>query len=153
MSEQMKPVTTWVLVADGARARVYQNNGPGRGLTETQFPAMVGSHEPTRSINADRPGRMQAAPNAPAHAMDHSSDPHREQKRVFAKDVAAFLKQQAQKNAFDRLVLVAPAKTLGDLRDALDGMVVDKVTGEVAKDLTHYNARELPQHLHDVIAL
>lgn len=149
----MKPVTTWVLVADGARARVYQNSGPGRGLTETQFPAMVGSHEPTRSINADRPGRMQAAPGIARHAVDPSADPHREQKRVFAKDVAAFLKLQAQKNAFDRLVLVAPAKTLGDLREALDHMVTDKVTEEVAKDLTHCNARELPQHLQDVIAL
>jgi protein required for attachment to host cells len=149
----MKPLTTWILVADGAHARVYQNAGPGRGLTETSFPEMVGSHEPARSINADRPGRMQAAPGAPAHAMDHSSDPHREQKRVFAKDVAAFLKTQAQKRVYDRLVLVAPPKTLGDLRDAIDDEVAAKVIDEVAKDLTKVGTRELPDHLRNVIAL
>lgn len=152
MSEAMKPITTWIVVADGAHASFYVNKGPGKGIQDTGLPAIVGMHEPTRDINADRPGRMQTV-GAPRHAMDWPSDPHREQKRVFAKDVAAFLKQQALKNAFDRLVLVAPAKTLGDLRDALDPQVTDRVTSELAKDLTHFNARDLSEHLEDVIAV
>ena len=152
MSAPMKPVTTWILVADGARARVYQNKGPGSGLAETRFPEMVGSHEPARDINADRPGRMQG-PSMPRHGIDWSSDPHREQKRAFAKDVAEFLKLQARRNAFDRLVIAAPAKTLGDLREALDPLVAERVTEEVPKDLTQFNVRELPQHLESVINL
>jgi protein required for attachment to host cells len=152
MSETMKAITTWIVVADGAHASFYVNKGPGKGVQEAGFPAIVGMHEPTRDINADRPGRMQTV-GAPRHAFDSPSDPHREQKRVFAKDVAAFLKQQALKNAYDRLVLVAPAKTLGDLRDALDSHVTERVTKEVPKDITHFNARDLSEHLDDVIAV
>jgi protein required for attachment to host cells len=143
----MKGHTTWILVADGARARIYQNQGPGLGLTETRFLEMVGMHEPTRSINADREGRMGQG------AMVHSADPHREQKRVFARDIAEFLESQAQANAFDRLVLVAPPKALGDLREKLNGTASTKIVGEMAKDLTHVEMRELPKHLESVLVL
>ena len=29
----MKPTRTWVLIADGARARILENDGPNHGLT------------------------------------------------------------------------------------------------------------------------
>jgi protein required for attachment to host cells len=144
---------TWILIADGARAKVYQNNGPGTGLRETGLPEMVGSHEPSRDINADRSGRMQSAPGGTMHQMDYSSDPHREQKRVFAKDVADFLMLKERENAFDDLVIVAPAKTLGDLREVLDKSVASHVKMEIAKDLTQFSAQELPKHLSDAVRL
>ena len=28
----MKPTTTWILIADGARARLFANHGPGKGV-------------------------------------------------------------------------------------------------------------------------
>jgi protein required for attachment to host cells len=144
---------TWILIADGARAKVYQNSGPGTGLRETRFPEMVGSHEPSKDINADRAGRMQGAPGGTMHQMDHASDPHREQKRVFAKDIADFLKAQEREKAFDELVIVAPAKTLGDLREVLDKSVASHVRIEVAKDLTQFSVQDLPKHLSDVVRL
>ena len=143
----MKGHTTWILIADGARARVYQNLGPGLGLTETSFPEMVGMHEPTREINADREGR-----NGPG-AMSHSADPHREQKKSFARDVAAFLETQARAHVFDRLVLVAPAKALGDLRNELNGAASERIIGELSKDLTHVHIRDLPKHLEKLVLL
>jgi protein required for attachment to host cells len=85
--------------------------------------------------------------------MDYPSDPHREQKRVFARDVADFLKLQERENAFDDLVIVAPAKTLGDLRDCLDKSVASHVKMEVAKDLTGFPPQDLPKHLSDVVRL
>lgn len=144
---------TWILIADGARAKVYQNNGPGTGLRETRFPEMVGAHEPSKEIYADRPGRMQSAPGGAVHRMDYPSDPHREQKRIFAKDIADFLKLQQREKAFDDLVIVAPAKTLGDLRELLDKSVASHVKIEVAKDLTQFSAQDLHKHLGDVVRL
>jgi protein required for attachment to host cells len=85
--------------------------------------------------------------------MDHASDPHREQKRVFAKDIADFLKAQEREKAFDELVIVAPAKTLGDLREVLDKSVASHVRIEVAKDLTQFSVQDLPKHLSDVVRL
>jgi protein required for attachment to host cells len=146
-------IKTWILIADGARAKVYQNNGPGTGLRETRFPEMLGAHEPSKDINADRPGRMQSAPGGAVHRMDHPADPHRQQKRIFAKDIAEFLKSQERDNAFDELVIVAPAKTLGDLRDVLEKSVASHVKIEIAKDLTQFSMHELPKHLADFVRL
>lgn len=144
---------TWILIADGARAKVYQNLGPGTGLRETDFPEMFASHVPSRDIHADGPGRMQSAPGGVVHRMDYTSDPHREQKRDFAGDIAGFLKLQERENAFDDLIIVAPPKTLGDLRDALDKSVARHVTIEVAQDLTKIPVHELSAHLSDVLKL
>jgi protein required for attachment to host cells len=144
---------TWILIADGARAKVYQNNGPGTGLRETRFPEMLGVNEQPQDINADRAGSNRNSGGGGAHRMNHSSDPQREQKRVFAKDIADFLKIQEQDNAFDELVIVAPAKTLGDLREVLDKSVASHVKMEVAKDLTQFSVQELPKHLEDVVRL
>jgi protein required for attachment to host cells len=96
---------------------------------------------------------MQSAPGGTMHQMDYSSDPHREQKRVFAKDVAEFLKLQERDHAFDELVIVAPAKTLGDLREVLDKSVAAHVKIEIAKDLTQFSAQELPKFLSDSVRL
>ena len=30
----MKPTRTWILIADGARARILENLGPGKGVHE-----------------------------------------------------------------------------------------------------------------------
>jgi protein required for attachment to host cells len=144
---------TWIVIADGARAKVYQNNGPGTGLHEPRFPEMVGAHEPSKDINADCPGRMQSAPGGALHSVDYPSDPHREQKRIFARDVAEFFKLRQREKAFDDLVIVAPAKTLGDLPELLDKSVASHLKIEVAKDLTQFSAQELPKHLEDVVRL
>ncbi|MCK5168087.1 MAG: host attachment protein, partial [Rhodospirillaceae bacterium] len=56
-------------------------------------------------------------------------------------------------NVFDALVLVAPAKTLGELRKKLNPNVKGKVTAELDKDLTHLNLHDLGPHLTDVINL
>ena len=48
---------------------------------------------------------------------------------------------------------MAPAKTLGDLRQALGKEAAAKVDGELSKDLTPIPDHELAGHLGAVIAL
>ena len=61
--------------------------------------------------------------------------------------MAKILDQAAQKEAFNRLVLVAPSKTLGELRRALGKTAHEKITAEINKDLTGVPTHELPAHL------
>ena len=58
----MKPTRSWIVVADGAQARILENTGPGKGLTALPGEKMQESHAPTREINADRPGLIGKAP-------------------------------------------------------------------------------------------
>ncbi|WP_299392954.1 host attachment protein [Pelagibius sp.] len=149
----MKPVRSWIVVADGARARILENDGPGKGLFPLPEEERHHSHRPTREINADRPGRTHDRLGPGRHAMEPPSDAHRQEKQRFAAKLAERLNAAAAARSYDRLVLVAPAKTLGDLRRALSKETAAKVHAELAKDLTPLADAELPEHLEKVIAL
>jgi len=149
----MKPTRSWIVIADGAQARILENTGPGKGLTPLPEKEMHQTPHPSREINADRPGRTHDRMGPGRHAMEPPSDPHREEKRHFATELASHLNAAVLKNSFDRLVLVAPAKTLGDLRHALSKEAAAKVDGELSKDLIKIPDQDLPGHLGAVIAL
>src|SRR3546814_20776992 len=79
--------------------------------------------------------------------MDAQGDPHREGKRRLADLLAEHLNAAALEQSYDRLILVAPAKTLGDLRQALSKEAAARIDGELTKDLTKVADHDLPGHL------
>src|SRR3546814_9690032 len=74
--------------------------------------------------------------------MDSQSDPDREEKRRLADLLAGHLNAAALEQSYDRLILVAPAKTLGDLRQALSKEAAARIGGELTKDLTKVADRD-----------
>ena len=143
----MKPIRTWVLVADAARARIFENTGKGTGLTIVQDMTLDADLAPSRELGTDRPGRSFDSVGSGRHAMESPSDLHRQQKRQFARRVAEVIEERQARKSFDRLVLVAPPVTVGDLRAALPAKVKAVVTAEVIADLTSTPMSELPEHL------
>jgi protein required for attachment to host cells len=79
--------------------------------------------------------------------MEPRVDWHRFAKEQFARDVAAALEKAALDRLYGNLILVAPPRTLGDLRQALGSHARSLVAGEVPKDLTNLPDHELPAHL------
>ena len=148
----MKSVNTWILIADGAKARVLLNAGRGKGVKEVPGLDVASEYPRSGDIMADREGRSFDSQGKGRHAMERPSDPHRNAKKAFAGTLAAMLDEQAARNSFDRLVIVAPPQMLGDLRAALSPNVRDKVDVELAKDLTHMRDHELMPLLVDVLA-
>lgn len=148
----MKPTRSWIVIADGAQARILENHGPGKGLVLLPSATMHKTPRPSREMKTDRPGRAHDSLGG-RHAMDPPSDPHREEKRRFADLLADHINAAALKQSYDRLILVAPPKTLGDLRQALSKEAVAKLDGELPKDLTKIPDHELAEHLGAVIAV
>jgi protein required for attachment to host cells len=72
---------------------------------------------------------------------------------MFAQRIAQALHARQVASSFDRLVVVAPATTMGDLRTALSGKVKAVVIAELVADLTNTPVSELPAHLPAHIAL
>ena len=147
----MKKLTTWVLIADGARARILRNEGPGRGIDRQVVKEFEGATAPSREIASDRPGRTFDASGPGGHAMAPSSDPHEHEQINFLREVAAYLDKANRDNAFDRLVIVAPPAALGTLRAQLSRPLAAKVTGELNKDLTKVPVHGLANHLGSVM--
>src|SRR3546814_3558190 len=131
----MKPTRIWIVIVDGAQARILENHGPGKGLVPLPAGVMQKTSRPSRDIDTDRPGRGYN-PMGQHHTMDSPSDSHREEKRRFADLLANHINAAALDRSYDRLILVAPPKTLGDLRQSLSKEAAAKLDGELPKDLT-----------------
>ncbi|MBT4880534.1 MAG: host attachment protein [Alphaproteobacteria bacterium] len=140
----MKKIITWFLIADGARARLFKNEGPGKGIQAVFEDEFIGNFLPTRDLVSDRPGRTFDSNGPGRHSMSAPSDAHRMAKKDFARQVVGILENG---NVFDRLVIVAPAKALGDIRSVLSKGSQEKITGEITKDLTNISINDLPKHL------
>lgn len=147
----MKKKVTWILVADGARARILKNEGPGKGLQPAVDQEFRHALPRTRELGVERPGRTQESATSARHALDNPVDWHRFEKEKFAKEMAKILDKAAAAGEFERLVLVAPPRTLGDLRGALAAATRKMVSGELDKDLTQVTLGELPEHLAGVL--
>lgn len=149
----MRKTITWILVADGANARVVVNKGPGRGLEPAPETAFAPVLAPPREEPGERPGRVQESARPGRHAIEPRTPRRRLGKQIFAKAVAKRLDEAAERNAFDRLILVAPPRTLGDLRTALGLRARGRIVGELDKDLTQVTIAELPDHLYKLLPL
>lgn len=139
--------TTWILIADGAKARVVEQDKDSRRYRAAFEEAHYGTSAQSREIASDRPGRTHDIGGEGRHAMEPSTDPQRHAKLSFARDLAQRLTDAANRNEFDRLILVAAPRTLGDLRGLLPDTVKSRITVEIDKDLTNTPDQELGKHL------
>lgn len=128
---------TWVLIADSEKALFTRN------LTDAENPHLEvvrkdeQDNPSDREQSANRPGRMPDTGQNQRSALD-DTDWHELAKERFAEDLAAKLYQYAHRGEFKRIVLVAPAGVMGDMRPKLHKEVRDKVVGEVVKDYTNH---------------
>jgi protein required for attachment to host cells len=147
----MKPIKTWILIADGARARIVINDGPGRGVREVEDAQFSASHLPDREIDADRPGRTFDAGGDGRHAKVPKTPSHRHREQQFAGQLADYVDNGLTQGLFDRLIVVAAPGMLGDLRAKLSNPVKQVLLAELSKDLTHLPDHELAPHLEETL--
>lgn len=147
----MKQLRTWILIADGARARILENHGPNHSLVPVGGMEFSADHSATHELVSDRQGRSFSSAGHGRSAIESRSDPHRELKAHFAHHLADVLSHEFENGHFHRLILVAAPVTLGDLRAAISDHVRATVIGEIAHDLTKTPNHEIPGHLKDLL--
>jgi protein required for attachment to host cells len=149
----MKPIKTLVLLANDAHARLFENYGPGKGLTELEdFAASVLAEADVRY--ADRPGRSSAAPGMARHAFaDQAEAEHDQAQAAFAKAVLTETEARFVEAGCDRFVLVAAPSTLGVLRANLPPKLETALVVDVAKDFVKLKPAEVVTRLSGEIVL
>lgn len=141
----------WVLVADGEKALFLENVTDGQD-PYLQVVRLESQDNPPHSDQVtDRPGRMQDTGVGQRSAMQ-DADWHLLAKDRFAADLSDILYRQAGRKAFDKLILVAPPKTLGALRDDLHKEVRARVVAEVDKDMTNHPVTKIESLLKAELA-
>ena len=144
----MKPTKTWILIADGARARILESHGKASELIAHSELLFKGDHSATHDIMSDRQGRTFSSHGTGHSAIESHSDPHRELKSKFAHQLAEALEQGL--GSYDRLIIVAAPVTLGDLRSLISAHVRATVVGELAQALTKIPNDKVASHLKDM---
>lgn len=140
---------TWVVIADGARARILKRKGRGKLLALVEEMDSPDSRRPTRDQGTGKPGRG-FSPASGRHEFSDPVDWHEAVKADFLKELARRLLELDREGAFDELILVAPPKALGELRASLGGQLAGRIKGEINKDLTQLTMHELAAYLKKV---
>jgi protein required for attachment to host cells len=74
------------------------------------------------------------------------------EKEKFARFVADELNAASARDDFDELLLVAPARTLHEVREALNPVAQSRLVGTLEKDLVKIPDHELWPHIKDWVS-
>lgn len=136
------PHDGFVVVADGAKMLFLRNEGD-EAHPNLQVERKRSQDNPANSdLKANRSGHVsQSAGSGGSSYQD--TDFHQLAEDRFASQTADLLKKRALENDFDKLLIVAPPKTLGELRKHYHSEVEKRLVGEIDKDLTGHPLAEI----------
>jgi protein required for attachment to host cells len=135
--------TTWIVVADGSRARIFECPGRGAALVELEDWVRPEARSRTRDLTSDRPGRTFDSRGRARHAKQPEHTAHQVQQEDFALELARRLDGARKSGKFNRLILVAGPRFAGRLHEHLDAATAALITGEVHKNLVRRPANTI----------
>ncbi len=141
------PHNALVLVGDGQKALFLRNAGDEKFPNLTTERAFGESNPPTREQGTDRPGRTFKSAASTKHSSMEPTDWHELEKQHFADHVASVLEERVRADNIKAIVIVAPPRTLAELRNVIHADVKNRVIAEIDKDLTKHPVSEIEKHL------
>lgn len=138
------PHDALVLVADGRKSLFLRNEGDAEFLNLVVDDQRAQAGLEDRDLKTDAPGRAMSQVGGRQSTMEEP-DYHQVEEDRFAKETAELLTRRAPH--FDKLVVVAPPRTLGELRQHYDKAVETKIVAEIDKDLVNHPIKKLEEVL------
>jgi protein required for attachment to host cells len=134
--------TTWIVAADASRARILQVADRER-LVEVDNLVNPEGRLHNRELTTDANPRLHGPGGLSAReepkAVEHTVE-------MFSKRIGDYLEKARTDRRYERLVVVAAPKMLGQLRQEFGKEVEKLVLDEVPKDLSWFNAREIERY-------
>jgi protein required for attachment to host cells len=143
------PHNAFVFVGDGSKALVLRNEGDAQFLNLKAERVFTDHNPATHEQGTDRPGRTFSSLGGVRSSVDQT-DWHKLEEHRFAAQVAATLERIVRERGVEALVVVAPPRTLADLRKAIHRDVKKKIIAEIGKDLTKHPVDQIEKHLVSV---
>ena len=140
---------TWILVADAAKARLFELPRKGADPVELACYASPDGRSPGRHHEHGRLPRVQESNGPSRHAIEPKTSLREKYAQRFADTLGAIVQQGRLDGRYDKLILVAPPRFLGALRDGLDEQTAACVVGEVGHELLDLSPAELRARLPD----
>lgn len=144
------PHNTLVAVADGRKLLFFRNEGDAeipvlRTIKVDVKPNPKDSDQKT-DLSGKAPGDGRYAAGGSGNSMGEA-DYHQLEEDRFAADTAELLKIRALNGDFEKLIVVAPPRTLGEMRKHYHREVSSRLAGELGKDLTNHPVDQIEKIL------
>ena len=129
------PNQALILVADGRKTLFLRNHGDAAQLDLRTEAHDERDDRKDRELKSDAPGLSGQSFGFGRPALDEP-DYHQQAEDRWAKDTADLLNKRALKGDYDALAIVAPPKTLGELRKHLHKEVEKRLVATFNKEMT-----------------
>lgn len=141
--------STWILVADGAKARLFELAAKDAQLTELGCFVNPEGRMPDAAFTTGRRPLVDEGATTVRHALQPHTSPREKSDERFARALGEVLERGREQGRYECLVLVAPPRFLGVLRTGLGKRVCERVTAEIRRDLTALPTGEVRVRLPD----
>lgn len=141
-------MTTYIVVADAARARIFTRDGHELSEREDLDNPEGRLHEGDLVTDNRSDVHESSVTDFRSSPEEGASRDHAEE--LFAKRVVEHLHKARTDNRMEKLVLVATPRFLGRLRDNLDAPTRDLIVGTLDKELTKASREEIREAVSDL---
>jgi protein required for attachment to host cells len=136
-----------VFVGDGRKALFLRNEGDEKFPNLRTERVFEDENPPSHEQGTDRPGRVGESAATGRRSALEPTDWHQIEEHRFVRKVAAAMERLVRESKAKSLVVVAPPRTLADLRDAFHPDVKAVIVAEVNKDLTKHPLIEIERQI------
>jgi protein required for attachment to host cells len=138
----------WVVVCDGAKALLLENVGDAQ-FPNLQTREVYAQEEPkTHEQGTDAPGRSFSSVDATRSAMEQT-DWHDQAERRFLTHLVGNLDAAVNTGKIKSLVMIAPPRALGVIRQAYSHQLRNALRAELDKDFVKLPVHEIERHLQN----
>jgi protein required for attachment to host cells len=136
----------WVVVCDGAKALILQNDGDAISPNLKTMEVHQQADPKTSELGTDAPGRSSGSVGSRRSAMEQT-DWHDQAEHQFLTELAKRLDAALAAGETTSLIVVAPPRALGILRQSYSTRVRNAVRAEIDKDYVRMPVHEIEKHL------
>ncbi len=145
---------SWIVLANAARARIFERDPQGHRLDEVADLVHSQSREHGRDLETDRPGHAQKAHGDAGHAgtaFEPHTDARRREHVAFALEVSHYLEQAVAQGRCAEIALIVSDPFLGELKSHLGTASRRVVHAIVPRDLTSFAGADLTYRVNEAL--
>lgn len=144
--------TTWYVIADSSRVRIFERQPHTQHLIEIENFVNPAGHANSVDLLTDERGRFFGKGE---RNQGHTADPHvfpvDHENEKFSKTLTHYLDHGRRIRLYQKLCLIAPPKFLGLIRNNLKKDVQRMVEEELPKDISSYTVPQIERYLQQKI--
>lgn len=125
-----------VLVTDGRKTLLFRNHGDINQIDLRTEAHDERADAPDRELKTDAPGSIGQSAGYSGRVAYEETDFHQLEEDRWAKSAADEINRRALDNDFEALAIIAPPKTLGEIRKQLHKEAARRVVCEIDKEMT-----------------